>query len=195
MSLITFRWLVFVACLAPIIHPLRLYYLDELGAVPEETLLHFTGHTGLILLLITIGWGFLWRFTGWVGFIATRRQVGLWASWWLLTHLLLWLGGIQAFEWQWILHELGSVTHLQLGAAALLLISLLAFTSPSRIRKAMPALLWRSLHRLIYPAAALGVMHLWIVTRLDYRLVWVYALLLTGLLLLRLIFLKPPTRS
>ncbi|MBE0508569.1 MAG: ferric reductase-like transmembrane domain-containing protein [Marinospirillum sp.] len=195
MSLTIFRWLVFAACLAPIIHPLRLYYLDELGAVPEETLLHFTGHTVLILLLITISWGFLWRFTGWVGFIATRRQVGLWAFWWLLIHLLLWLGGIQAFQWQWILLELGSVTHLQLGAAAFLLISLLALTSPSLIRKAMPALLWRSLHRLIYLAAALGILHLWIVTRLDYRLVWVYALLLAGLLVLRLIFLKPPTRS
>lgn len=189
-----FRWLVFLGGVSPALWLTWLGFQGELGIFPEETLLHSTGRIGLALLLITIAWGFAWRFTGWVGFIATRRQVGLWAFWWLSAHLLLWLGWDQGWQWAWALEDMGELLHLQLGLAAWLITLLLALTSPVRIKKAMPQLAWQSLHRLIYLAAALGIWHLWIATRLDYRLVTAFALLLAGLVLLRLIFLKPPQK-
>jgi len=186
------RWLVFVGGLSPALWLGWLFYQGELGIFPEETLMHWTGRIGLALLLITIAWGFAWRFTGWVGFIATRRQVGLWAFWWLSAHLLIWLGWDQGWQWAWALEEISELLHLQLGLAAWLIILLLALTSPTSIRKAMPQPAWKGLHRLIYLASALGIWHLWIATRLDYRMVTAFAVLLAGLILLRLIFLKPP---
>jgi methionine sulfoxide reductase heme-binding subunit len=193
MPLLWFRLVVPLIGLAPLFWIGWLYQQDELGIFPEETLLHITGHSGLMLLLLTISWGMLRRFTGWVGFIATRRQLGLWAFWWLLAHACIWAGWDQGWNFDWIWREMSEMLHLQLGLTALLVLLLLAVTSPTRIRLAMQGLIWQSLHRLVYVATALGVWHLWIITRLDYRLVMAYALLLASLLLLRLVFLRPPT--
>ncbi|SFC22163.1 sulfoxide reductase heme-binding subunit YedZ [Marinospirillum celere] len=187
-----FRWLVFGASISPALWLAWLGFQDELGVFPEETLMHWTGRIGLTLLLITIAWGFAWRFTCWVGFIATRRQLGLWAFWWLTAHLLIWLGWDQGWQWAWAWQEISELLHLQLGLAAWLILALLALTSPTSIRRAMPELAWKSLHRFIYLASALGIWHLWIATRIDYRMVTAFAAILAGLLLLRLIFLKPP---
>ncbi|MDR9467538.1 ferric reductase-like transmembrane domain-containing protein [Marinospirillum sp.] len=194
MSLRLFRWLVFLGGISPAFAFAWLWHQDRLGIFPEETLLHLSGRTGLTLLLVTIAWGFAWRFTGWVGFIATRRQVGLWAFWWLTGHLLIWIGWDQGWQWAWALEEIGELLHLQLGVSAWLILLLLALTSPTDLRKAMPTLVWKSLHRLIYLASALGIWHLWIATRLDYRMVTAFAFTLAGLILLRLIFLKPPQK-
>jgi len=188
------RRLVFTSGGGPALYLGWLYYQDKLGIFPEETLLHLTGRIGLALLLITIAWGFAWRFTGWVGFIATRRQVGLWAFWWLTAHLLLWLGWDQGWQWAWAWEEVIQLRHLQLGLIAWLITLALAITSPASIKKAMPPKAWRSLHRLIYMATALGIWHLWIATRIDYRMVTAFALVFTGLFLLRLILLKPPLK-
>ena len=190
-----FRWLVFAGGCSPALWLGWLYTQGELGIFPEETLLHWTGQIGLVLLLITLIWGFAWRFTGWVGFIATRRQVGLWAFWWLSAHLLIWLGWDQGWQWTWALDEVRELLHLQLGLLGWLIILLLALTSPNRIRTTMPELAWKSLHRLIYPATALGLWHLWIATRLDYRLFTTLALVFALLAAMRLIFLKSPSQN
>lgn len=192
MALVLFRGWVYLLGLAPLFWLVWLYRQDQLGIIPEETLLHLTGHIGLNLLLLTIVWGFARRFTGWIGFIATRRQLGLWAFWWLAAHATLWLGWDQGWYWPGILQDIQELTYLKLGLSALFILLLLAITSPTRIRLALPGQSWPILHRLIYLATTLGVLHLWIITRLDYRLVTAYALLLAGLILLRLVFLHPP---
>lgn len=195
MALRLFRGLVFLLGLAPFFWLAWLYRQDQLGIIPEETLLHLTGHIGLNLLLLTIVWGFARRFTGWIGFIATRRQLGLWACWWLIAHATLWLGWDQGWYWPGILQEVQDLTYLKLGLSALFILLLLAVTSPARIRLALPGPSWAILHRLIYLATALGIVHLWIITRLDYQLVTAYALLLAGLVILRLVFLRPPGKT
>ncbi len=189
------RLVVFVIGLSPALWLGWQYHQGNLGPFPAEAMLHFSGHTGLILLLLTLAWGFLRRFTGQVAFVATRRQLGLWGFWWLIAHALFWLGGEQGWQWQWIWHELSSVYHLQLGVSILCLLSLLALTSPTRVRQAMPLKIWQWLHRSLYLCIALGILHYWIVIRLDYRLAWTYLAALVLLVLLRLIFLHPPTQK
>lgn len=188
------RGLVFFIGSSPAVVLAWLFYQGELGVFPEETLLHWTGRIGLLLLLLTLAWGFARRFTGWVGFIATRRQLGLWAFWWLSAHLIIWLGWDQGWQWAWIADEISQLLHLQLGLVAWLITLALALTSPHNIKKAMPAWLWTSLHRLIYLATGLGLWHLWIATRVDYRLVTWLLVLFLSLVILRLIFFKPPQK-
>ncbi len=182
-----FRLLVLVGCSAPAAWLGWQWFFGDLGAVPGEAVVHFTGKTGLILLLLTIAFSPAFRFTGWVGFMAARRQIGLWAFFWLVAHMLAWMGLDQYWDWPWIRREMVELPYIRYGVAALLLLVPLAVTSFARVRKAMGWTAWHWLHRLIYVAAALGVTHLWILTRADYLLPMLFAATLAALVLFRLI--------
>ncbi len=163
------------------------WFYGDLGAVPSEAVVHFTGKTGLTLLLITIAFSPAFRFTGWVGFMVARRQVGLWAFFWLVAHMLAWMGLDQYWDWPWIRREMIELPYIRYGAAALLLLVPLAVTSFRRVQQAMGWAAWHWLHRLVYVAAALGVVHFWILTRADYLLPGLFAAALAALVIFRLI--------
>ncbi|WP_163557281.1 protein-methionine-sulfoxide reductase heme-binding subunit MsrQ [Halomonas sp. NO4] len=179
-----FRLLVLVACATPALYITWQWFYGDLGAVPSEAVVHFTGRTGLILLLTTIAFGPAFRLTGWVGFMIARRQIGLWAFFWLLAHMLSWMGLDQYWDWPWIAKEMVDLPYVRYGAAGLVLLVPLAVTSFKRVRQAMGERAWHWLHRLVYVSAALGVTHLWILTRADYRM----ASLFLGVLLFLVVF-------
>ncbi len=182
-----FRLLVLVGCSAPAFWFGWQWFYGDLGAVPGEAVVHFTGKTGLILLLATIAFSPAFRLSGWVGLMAARRQIGLWAFFWLVAHMLAWMGLDQYWDWPWIRREMVELPYIRYGVAALLLLVPLAVTSFARVRQAMGWTAWHWLHRLIYVAAALGVTHLWILTRADYLLPTLFAATLAALTLFRLI--------
>lgn len=174
-SIHAFRLLVLVGCSSPALWLAWQWFYGDLGAVPSEAVVHFTGRMGLILLLATIAFSPAFRLTGWVGFMIARRQIGLWAFFWLVAHMLSWMGLEQYWDWPWIRQEMVDLPYVRFGAAALLLLVPLAITSFKRLRQAMGAPAWHWLHRLIYVSAALGVVHLWILTRADYRMPMLFA--------------------
>lgn len=182
-----FRLLVLVACSSPALWLGWQWFFGDLGAVPGEAVVHFTGKTGLILLLVTIAFSPAFRLTGWVGFMAARRQIGLWAFFWLVAHMLAWMGLDQYWDWPWIRREMVELPYIRYGVAALLLLVPLAVTSFHRVRQAMGWTAWHWLHRLIYVAAALGVTHLWILTRADYLWPSVFAGVLAALVVFRIV--------
>ncbi|MGQ4877051.1 sulfite oxidase heme-binding subunit YedZ [Billgrantia sp. LNSP4103-1] len=182
-----FRLLVLAACSTPAVWLAWQWFFGDLGAVPSEVVVHFTGRTGLILLLATIAFSPAFRFTGWVGFMAARRQLGLWAFFWLVAHMLAWMGLDQYWDWPWIRREMVELPYVRYGAAALLLLVPLALTSFRVVQRKMGYGAWHWLHRLVYVSAALGVMHLWILTRADYLLPTLFAAALGALVLFRLV--------
>ncbi|MFY0990214.1 hypothetical protein [Halomonas sp. C05BenzN] len=54
------------------------------------------------------------------------------------------------------------------------------------MQQAMGFTAWHWLHRLVYVSAALGVTHLWILTRADYRMPMLFAAALAALTVFRL---------
>ncbi|KAA0013634.1 sulfoxide reductase heme-binding subunit YedZ [Billgrantia pellis] len=182
-----FRLLVLVACSAPAAWLGWQWFFGDLGAVPGEAVVHVTGKTGQVLLLTTIAFSPAFRFTGWVGLMATRRQIGLWTFFWLVAHMLAWMGLDQYWDWPWIRREMVELPYIRYGVAALLLLVPLAITSFARVRQAMGWTAWHWLHRLVYVSAALGVAHYWILTRADYLLPSLFAAVLAALVLFRLI--------
>lgn len=182
-----FRLLLLVGCSAPALWLGWQWCFGDLGAVPGEAVVHFTGKTGLILLLVTIFFSPAFRLTGWVGFMVARRQIGLWAFFWLVAHMLAWMGLDQYWDWPWIRREMLELPYIRYGVAALLLLVPLAVTSFAHVRQAMGWMAWHWLHRLIYVSAGLGVIHLWILTRADYLMPSLFAAVLGGLVVLRLI--------
>lgn len=182
-----FRLLVLVGCVAPAIWIAWQWFWGDLGAVPSEAVVHFAGRTGLILLLTTIAFGPAFRLTGWVGFMIARRQIGLWAFFWLLAHMLSWMGLDQYWDWPWIAKDMVDLPYVRYGAAGLLLLVPLAVTSFRKVRPAMGERAWHWLHRLVYVSAALGITHLWILTRADYLMPSLFLAVLLFLVIFRVV--------
>ena len=185
--ILVFRLLVLAAGSLPALWLAWQWWWGDLGVVPEEAVVHATGRMGLILLLATIAFSPAFRLTGWVGIMIARRQIGLWAFAWLVAHMLAWMGLEQYWDWRWIRHDMVDLPYVRYGVAALLLLVPLALTSFRRAQQAMGYRAWHWLHRLVYVAAALGVVHFWVLTRADYRLPTLAAAILAGLLLFRLV--------
>lgn len=182
-----FRMLVLASGVLPGVWLLWQWQYGDLGANPAEAVVHFSGNVGLSLLLATIAFSPAFRMTHWLGIMKARRQIGLWAFFWLVVHMLAWMGLEQYWEWQWIWHEMISLEYIRYGAAALVLLIPLALTSFHWAPVKIGWQTWHWLHRLIYIAAGLGVYHLWVLTRADYFWPTVFAGLLAALVVFRLV--------
>lgn len=165
-----------------------------LGANPVETLLRDTGTVTILALLVALSVTPLRRLTGIPVIGRFRRLLGLVAFGYASAHFLIWLGVDLFFDWALILEDLTTRPFVMAGFAAWFLLLLLAATST---RAAMTLLKrnWTRLHRLVYLAAVLAVVHIVWLTRADYREVTVYALVLVALLGLRVVWVLQGLRK
>ena len=147
-------------------------------------LTHTTGDWGLRLLLLTLAVTPLRRLTGWGWLLRFRRMLGLFAFFYLSLHLVTYLWLDQFFDWAAILEDVAKRPYITAGFAAFLLLVPLALTSTRGMVRRL-GWRWQTLHRLIYPAAALGVLHFFWLTKADLREPLVYASVLALLLALR----------
>jgi sulfoxide reductase heme-binding subunit YedZ len=190
----TVRWLkppVFLLCLVPAgILLLEAFGVAglSLGANPVEALIHSLGTWSLNFLLITLTVTPLRRLTGQAWLLRFRRMFGLFAFFYLLLHFLAYAGVDQRFALGYILEDIAERPYITLGFAAfLLLIPLAATSTRGMIRRLGPR--WKQLHRLVYPAAILGVWHYYWLVKADVLQPLIYAVILAVLLGLR--FHKP----
>lgn len=164
-----------------------LWYLGLTGGLGAEPIREMELQLGrLALKLIVLGLAItpLRRFTG-VNLLRYRRAIGLLAFYYVLMHLSVWLIldiGDPARIWADIVKR----PYVTIGMAGLLTLLPLALTSTDRAVRWLGPVRWRLLHRLVYVAALLGVLHFaWLVKGLPLRPM-VYALIIAALLLLRL---------
>jgi len=117
---------------------------------------------------------------GWL--IKLRRMLGLFAFFYASLHFAIYLGLDQFFAFDYILEDIAERPYITVGFAALLILIPLAVTSTKRMVKRMGGRRWSRLHKLVYLAAALGVLHfLWLV-KADVRGPAIFAGLLAALL-------------
>jgi sulfoxide reductase heme-binding subunit YedZ len=156
----------------------------RLTANPVEFLEHFTGDWTLRLLLLTLAMTPLRRISGLPEFIRVRRTIGLWAYAYLCLHFSIYLVFDLGFSPVQLGEDLAKRSYILLGFAALLCLTPLALTSTHGWQRRLGRR-WKTLHRLVYPAAVLGSVHyLWLV-KADIREPLVYAAILAALLLSR----------
>jgi sulfoxide reductase heme-binding subunit YedZ len=177
-------WLLFLACLLPLVLLVSDGVQGMLGPNPVESVLHRTGDWALRLLLATLALRPLQRLTGRPGWLRWRRMLGLYSFFYAVLHALAWAW----LDRQWVvadmLADVFKRPYITLGFCAVLLLLPLAATST---RAAMRRLgrNWQRLHRLVYPAAALGVVHfLWLV-KADWAEPAIYGVVLVLMLVLR----------
>ena len=155
-----------------------------LGANPVETITHATGGWALRLLLATLAITPLRRFAG-LSFVAPwRRSLGLLAFLYATLHFATFLALDLEFDFAALGKEVAKRPYVTLGFTALLLLTPLAITSTRAWQRRLGRR-WLVLHRLVYVAAGLGVLHfLWLV-KADLAEPLAYAAVLGALLATR----------
>ena len=157
---------VFLLALVPFALLLIRALQNNLGPDPAQELSIETGEWTLRFLLFTLALTPLRDFTGRSEFVRQRRMLGLFALFYATVHLLGWMTFILGFRWFAIVEELLERPYITVGFTSYLILFALGITSP----KAMVRKLgknWKRLHRLVYLASVLGVVHLLWILRTD----------------------------
>jgi len=156
----------------------------NLTADPIEEITHRTGWWALTLLMVTLGVTPLRRLTGWNQLVQMRRMLGLYAFFYTTLHLLTYVVLDLFFALDILLEDVMKRPYITVGFAAFLMLLALAVTSTrASIRRLGRR--WQQLHRLVYVAALLGVVHFYWQVKADTREPLIYAGVLLALLAAR----------
>jgi sulfoxide reductase heme-binding subunit YedZ len=186
---IRFVWkpLVFLACLLPALLVVGDAFglTGSLGANPVEAILDRFGNWALRFIMITLAITPLRRLTNWNWLSRFRRMLGLFTFFYAFMHFLTWLVLDRELHLGDIIEDLTERPFITLGFIAVVLLTALAVTSFTAIRRRMGRN-WQRLHNAAYVIAILGVWHYWWQVKKDVTEPLIYALLLASLLGARL---------
>ena len=146
------------------------------------------------LLLATLAITPLRKLSGWNKIIRYRRMLGLFAFFYISTHLSIYLVIDLGGFWSQLLSEIIKRPYITVGFAAWLLLIPLAITSTKAMMRRLGRR-WQQLHRLVYVAALLGVLHFMWLVKADKREPAIYLAILIVLMLWRLPQLMPLIRN
>ncbi|VUD66482.1 Protein-methionine-sulfoxide reductase heme-binding subunit MsrQ [Thalassocella blandensis] len=131
-----------------------------LGGDPVKELIHFLGLGAIRLLLLTLLISPLAKTFKFGALNRLRRPLGLWCFVYASLHFYVWLALDLGFSWSLIGEELIKRNYILIGGAAWIILLALAVTSLPVLMRRMGRH-WKSLHKLIYLAAVLTVVHFW----------------------------------
>ncbi|MCY0388321.1 sulfoxide reductase heme-binding subunit YedZ [Robbsia sp. Bb-Pol-6] len=152
--------LVFLAGLYPLARLVFFGFTDRLSANPVQFVTFSTGTWALVILCVTLAVTPLRRLTGANWLIRLRRMIGLFAFFYALLHFVIYLWFDQGWNFGAMLHDVWRRPFIMVGFGAFVLLLLLALTSPKAAVRRLGRH-WQTLHRLIYLAAGLALLHFW----------------------------------
>lgn len=193
------KLVIFVNSLIPITLLLWDVYFKKVGPNPLEFATRTTGMLTLVFLLITLAITPLRKTFGINSLVKTRRMIGLFAFFYGTLHLITYIWFDRLLNFTSVGQDVVQRPFILVGMTAFILMAPLALTSTNKMVKRLGGKRWASLHRLVYLAAILGVLHFWMLVKSDVRLPLTFGFLLLLLLGHRL-FVKffpnqPPSAS
>ena len=187
------KGLVWLLCLAPGVWLVWRGFTDRLGANAIEEVLHRLGDTSLVILLVTLSITPIRRLTGWNDLAPLRRPLGLFAFFYLPTHFLWYAVVDEGLAFEFIGEDVIERPYILAGFTAWLMLIPLAITSTKgwirRLKKN-----WQKLHRLVYVATGLGVLHFYWQVKADTYWPLVATTVLVALMLLRIRQARRPSQ-
>ncbi|HAT17769.1 MAG TPA: sulfoxide reductase heme-binding subunit YedZ [Gemmatimonadetes bacterium] len=187
------KGLVWLLCLAPGVWLVWRGFTDRLGANAIEEVLHRLGDTSLVILLVTLSITPIRRLTGWNDLAPLRRPLGLFAFFYLTTHFLWYAVVDEGLAFEFIVEDVIERPYILAGFTAWLMLIPLAITSTKgwirRLKKN-----WQKLHRLVYVATGLGVLHFYWQVKADTYWPLVATTVLVALMLLRIRQARRPSQ-
>jgi len=168
-SVLVLKVVLWAGALSPAVWLLAGFFRGGLGVNPIEKITHVTGMTALVLLLATLAVTPVRRITRWHPVIGLRRSLGLFAFFYVCVHFLIWMGLDLGFRLDWVWEDIVKRPYITVGFTAFLILIPLAVTSTRGwIRKLGRR--WSVLHRGIYVATGLALLHYYWMVRADFRL-------------------------
>lgn len=177
---------VFLLALVPLALIVVQILQNNLGPDPAQELAKVTGEWTIRFLLLALALTPLRHLTGITQFVRHRRMLGLFALFYATIHLLVWMSFLLVFRWQAIGEELVERPYITVGFVAYMILLTLGVTSPKSMVRRLGKN-WKKLHRLIYVAGILAVVHLLWILRTNVWEAAVYGAVLAVLLGFRLI--------
>ncbi len=185
MTKLALRWATHLAALTPLAVLALLATQGRLTANPIQDMTLRTGKTALILLILSLAITPLVAALGVRELLPLRRRLGLYAFFYAALHFLIFVGLDYGFDLALLRQAVFEKRYALAGLAAFSILLPLAVTSSKRWMRRLGKR-WKPLHRAVYLAAVLAIVHyVWLV-KSDVRTPLLYGAVVLGLLALRL---------
>jgi methionine sulfoxide reductase heme-binding subunit len=184
---IALKAVVWAAALAPLAALGFWIVTDDLTANPISFITNHLGQWTLRLLLASLTTTPLRLLTGWGWPVLLRRLLGLFAFSYATMHFSVWILLDHFFNWSQMAEDIVKRPYITLGMGALTLLVPLAATSTAGMVKRLGAVNWRRLHRLVYVAAMVAVLHFIWLAKVGRVEPYYYAAVLAVLLGVRVV--------
>lgn len=158
--------------------------MNTLGADPAKELALDTGRWTLRFLLMSLAITPLREIFSLGGLAPLRRTLGLFALFYASLHFLVYILFLLELRWYEIGTDILERPYITVGFLAFLILVAMGITSPKRMVRRMGRR-WKPLHRLVYLAAILSILHLLWILRTDVFDAVFYGTLLALLLAYR----------
>ena len=154
---------VWAVCLFPLALLLYQFQTDHLGPNPIDHVTRTLGDWTIRILLASLAMTPLRILFGISWPVTLRRLLGLFAFFYVCLHFSVWIVLDHFFDWGQLIADIWKRPYITVGMLALTLLVPLAATSTAGMVKRLGGRNWRRLHRAVYVAAVLGVLHyLWL---------------------------------
>ncbi len=170
-----------------VLPPVWLFYQAVTGALgvdPVKAMEHQMGEWGLQLLIVSLMITPLRKHVG-VNLLKYRRAIGLLAFFYILGHLMVWLGLDIQFRWGEIWKDILKRPAITIGMVGFTVMIPLALTSWNGAIRRLGAAAWQRVHKLAYLAVLAGGIHYVMVVKTWQTEPLVYLGVILALLMLR----------
>ncbi len=172
---------IFFLALMPFIWLLSKVFQNDLGPDPAQALSIETGEWALRFLLLTLAITPFRQIFRVAEIARLRRMIGLFAFFYASIHFLSWMAFILGFRWLAIAEELVERPYITVGFLAYVILFLLGVTSTNSMVRRLGKN-WKRLHKFVYAASILAIVHLLWILRTDVTEAVIYGVLLAILL-------------
>lgn len=177
-----FKPWVFAAALLPLAWLLYQGFFGSLGVNPVESVNRFLGDWALRFLLIALAVTPVRQVTGFNQLARLRRMLGLFAFFYVSLHITSYVVLDHYFDWQAIGKDIVKRRYITVGMATFLILLPLAITSTNAMIRRLGGRNWQRLHKLVYVAGPLAVLHYWWMVKADKSQPMLYAAVIVVLL-------------
>jgi sulfoxide reductase heme-binding subunit YedZ len=179
-----FQWIAIGLAALPAAVLAGRFALEGFGAEPVEAITHTSGEWGLRWILVSLAITPTRQWLGWRRIAPLRRTFGLAGFAYACVHLTTWAVLDRELDLGEMAEDLTKRPYVMAGMAAFLLLVPLAVTSTRSWMKRLGAR-WVRLHRAVYAAAILAVLHHFWLIKADYAPAIAEAVVLASLLAAR----------
>ena len=181
--------LVHVVASLPLVLTAYEYVTNTLPIVLDRHLVIRFGAVGLAFLIASFSITPISIISGQATLKPIRRPLGVYGFCYMALHLLAYAWLSNGFDWELILRDIGERRAMSIGLLAFALLIPLALTSTNGWQKRLGRR-WKLLHRLVYFAVPLSLLHYFWLERDIRDWVIVYIVIVAFLFIIRLSFIR-----